>query len=474
MLRRLLAAMLLVAAPAQAMAATDAVEPSALAAPVAPAPPPARPPASSNPCGAATTCQIRLTPPQLLASVERLVQAGKYPEARALLAALRLAPGFALQTRFLTGYMAAQEGDLAAAARAYKEILADDPNQTRVRLELGRTMIAMGQSAAADRQLRLAQQSRELDPDLARLVRGARDVIRSARAFRADVTLGIAPDTNINNATSARTVNVNLGDYSLPLELDAGARRRSGTGQTAIASAAARLPIGGDLFFLGNLDGSGLNYSGSRFDDYLVQAAAGAEAQVSNEASLSLQAIGAQRWYGGRVASRQLGLRGGAQRTLDAGRRLGVQVDIRHTDTEFDRAFDGWQGGVYLSYETSFRRTFVAAAQAFVRRDWLNAGAYSNTEVGVGANVAGELPRGFNIGFGGSVSRAHFDDAIPLFSISPRRDWRVTSQVSLGNRKLRVLGFSPQVSWAATGILSSLDLYRTRRSRFSFQLARYF
>jgi tetratricopeptide (TPR) repeat protein len=466
MLRRLLATMLLFASPAPALAAApDAAEPSTVA---APAPTSAAAQCDANPC------QIRLTAPQLLASAERLVEAGKYPEARALLAALRLAPGFALQTRFLTGYMAAQEGDLAAAARAYKDILADDPNQTRVRLELGRTMIALGQSAAADRQLRLAQQSRELDPDLARLVRGARDVIRSTRAFRTDVTLGIAPDTNINNATSARTVNVNLGDYTLPLELDAGARRRSGTGQTAVASAAARLPIGGDLFFLGNLDGSGLNYSGSRFDDYLVQAAAGAEAQVSNEASVSLQAIGAQRWYGGRVASRQLGVRGGAQRTLDAGRRLGVQVDIRRTDTEFDRAFDGWQGGVYLSYETSFRRTFVAAAQGFVRRDWLNAGAYSNTEVGVGANVAGELPRGFNIGFGGSVSRAWFDDAIPIFSPSPRRDWRVTSQVSLGNRKLRVLGFSPQVSWAATGILSSLDLYRTKRSRFSFQLARYF
>jgi hypothetical protein len=466
MFRRLLAVALLFAASLPGMAAaadTDAPVTSSL---------PAQP--LTQTCPAAGPCQVRLTAPQLLASAERLVHAGKYPEARALIAALRLAPGFTMQTRFLTGYMAAQEGDLATAAREYKAILADDPNQTRVRLELGRTMIALGQSAAADRQLRLAQQSRELDPDLARLVRGARDVIRSARAFRADVSLALAPDTNINNATDARTVDVHLGDYSLPLELDAGARRRSGTGQNATASAAARLPVGGDLFFLGNLDLSGLNYSGTRFDDYLVQAAAGGEAQLSNSASVSAQAIGAQRWYGGRVASRQIGVRGGGQLSLDATRRLGLQVDVRRTDTEFDRAFDGWQGGVYLSYETSFRRTFVAAAQAFLRRDWLNAKAYSNTEVGVGANVAGELPRGFNVGFGGSVSRARFDAAIPIFSLQPRRDWRVTSQVTLGNRKLRVLGFSPQVSWAATGILSSLDLYRTRRSRFSIGLARYF
>ncbi|MBW6522631.1 DUF560 domain-containing protein [Sphingomonas sp. RHCKR47] len=462
---RLLAALLLLVAPFPALAGTVETEPSTAA--VAQAPAPAG-------CTRTARCEVRLTAPQLLASAERLVQAGRYPEARALLTALRLAPGFTMQTRFLTGFMAAQEGDLATAAREYKAILADDPNQTRVRLELGRTMIAMGQSAAADRQLRLAQQSRELDPDLARLVRGARDVIRSARAFRADVSLALAPDTNINNATDARTVDVHLGDYSLPLELDAGARRRSGTGQTATASAAARLPVGGDLFFLGNLDVSALNYAGTRFDDDLVQAAAGGEAQLSNDASVSAQMIGAQRWYGGRVASRQIGVRGGGQWSLDATRRFGLQVDVRRTDTTFDRAFDGWQGGLYLSYETSFRRTFVAAGQAFVRRDWLNAKAYSNTEFGIGASVAGELPRGFNVGFGGSVSRARFDAAIPIFSLQPRRDWRVTSQVTIGNRKLRVLGFSPQLSWAATGILSSLDLYRTKRSRFSIGLARYF
>ena len=415
-----------------------------------------------------------MTAAQLLATTERLVRDGQYDAAAPLLTALRMAPGFTLQTRFLTGYVAAQRGDYATAAREFKAILADDPSQTRVRLELGRAMIALGQTGAADRQLRLAQQSRELDPDLARLVRGARDVIRSARRFSADLSLGIAPDSNINNATSARVVDVRLGGFVLPLALDPGVRARSGIGATATGALSTRLPIGKDTFFLANVDAGMLQYAGTQYDDYNVQVAAGGEVQVSDTTSLSVQPVAAQRWYGGRVASRQVGIRGGMQRTLDQGRRIGVQVDVRRTDTDFDAAFDGTQSGLYASYETGLKRTFVAAAQAFVRRDSLHAAAYSNVEVGAAANVAGELPHGFNLAFGGSASRAWFDAAIPIFSDQPRRDWRVTSQVSLGYRKLRVWGFSPRVSWQATGILSSLDIYRTTRSRFSFSLARYF
>lgn len=464
--------LMLLAASLWSAAATATPEPAATA-PTAAVTTPAPTPVSAESCRQAP-CVIHLTPAQLLAAAERLVQANRFDEARALLRALALAPGFALQTRFLTGFMAQQQGDLAGAARAYKAILADDPSQTRVRLELGRTMIAMGQSAAADRQLRLAQQSRELDPDLARLVRGARDVIRSGRAFRADLSLGIAPDSNINNATSARTVDVNLAGYRLPVTLNPDARAKSGTGVTAIGSLGTRLPIGGDLFFIGNADANILNYDGTRFDDYLLQVAAGLDMQLSDATSVSLQPIAAQRWYGGRVASRQIGARGGVQIALDATRRLGVQVDLRRTDTSFDRAFEGFQGGLYTSYETGLGRSFVASAQAFVRRDALNAAAYSNVELGLGGNVAGELPHGINIGFGGTASHAWFDAAMPIFSEKPRDDWRITSQVSLGYRKVRVFGFSPQITWQATAIRSSLDIYRTTRSRFSFSLARYF
>lgn len=464
---------LLAGATPSALAADPILAAPALAT-VLPTPVPAAPSAAARtPCEG--SCEMKITPAQLLASAERLVREQHFTEASALLKALELAPGYTLQTRFLNGYIAAAQGDHAGAAHFYKQILADDPSQTRVRLELSKAMLALGQTGAADRQLRLAQQSRDLDPVLDRLVRGARSVIRSKRAFSADVRFGFAPDSNINNATTSRIVDVQLGDFSLPLTLDEGARARSGVGQTGSAFLSARVPVSSNgTFAIANGDLIATNYDGKRFDDFLGTLALGAEKQLSDAVSMSLQGLVSQRWYGGRAVSRQVGARGGAQVALGGTRQAGVQLDLRRTTTSYDRSFDGWQGGLYASYETAVTRRFFGSAQAYVRRDWLREKAFSSTEVGVAANVGGELPFGVNVGFGGSLGRAVFDAPQRFFSDEERKDWRLTSRVTLGYRKIRVFGFSPQVSWQASVIDSSLPFYKTSRNRFAFDLARFF
>jgi hypothetical protein len=47
-------------------------------------------------------------------------------------------------------------------------------------------------------------------------------------------------------------------------------------------------------------------------------------------------------------------------------------------------------------------------------------------------------------------------------------------RTTLGNRKIRLFGFSPQVNWTYNDIDSSLKLYGIERSRFEVTLARYF
>ena len=48
------------------------------------------------------------------------------------------------------------------------------------------------------------------------------------------------------------------------------------------------------------------------------------------------------------------------------------------------------------------------------------------------------------------------------------------ARATLGNRKVRVLGLSPQLVWSFTRVNSSLRFYDTSRSRFEFTVARYF
>lgn len=419
-------------------------------------------------------CSVRLTPGQLLASAERLVAASRFDEARTLLAALEQAPGYRLQTRFLTGFIAARKGDHAAAAKQYEAILADDPSQTRVRLELGREMLALGKMQSADRQFRYAAQADDLPDEIARSIRSVRDIIRASKSWRVQINAGFAPDSNINGATSAETVTVHLGDLALPLALDERARARSGTGQTASLSTGSRLPFSSKVALLTDFDASGVNYAGGDYDDYQGQIAIGGEYALNQSSRLSLQALGAQRWFGGSLVSRQAGMRLGFQTAVSERTRTGIQLDTRRTSAFFDRNFDGWQAGVYATYERGIGKAMYVAGGPFLRRDWLRAAAYSSTELGGTAAFGGEFPLGVTLGASGSVSRAVFDAPAGIFSRAPRDDWRFATRLSLGNRKLRLFGLSPQVSWTTATVNSSVDFYRTARSRMAFEVARFF
>lgn len=463
----------MIRAPAALALAAALLAPAAAGAQTGPvAAPPGLPPVLLDQC-VAETCKARLTAPQLLNEAQALVMAQRYDEARPMIDALATLPQYRFETRFLSGMVFAAKGHHAAAAEQYKAILADDPSQTRVRLELARAMLAMGQTTSADKQFRIAAEDDDLPEDVARTIRAVRDVIRASRAWRLSVDFGIVPDSNINNATASDTINILWGGNTLPVTLDDKAKARSGVGQTASLSGGVRLPVAEHVSALIDFDGSGTNYQGTLYDDYMGQAAAGAELRIGR-ASFSMQAVGAQRWFAGKLASRQGGVKAGFQARLSNVDQLGVQLDFRRTDAMFDPAYDGWQGGAYLTYERAVARALYVSGGGFARRDWLAADAYSNKEVGVIAGFGGELRRGITFGLSGSVSRAVFDSNIPVFSIDPRADWRYTARATLGTRSIRVLGFSPQISASYSRIDSNIPYFANDRVRFRFAVARYF
>lgn len=419
-------------------------------------------------------CTITLSPDQLLDQAATLVAEQRFAEAQPLVAALSQLPAYATQTRFLTGYMALQSGDLDSAVAAFRAVLNDDPSQTRVRLELARAYMMQGKTARADHHFKLAQADQTLPPDIARVVRSARNIIRSKRAWTFNVDIGIAPDTNINNATDANGVTLHFGDTALDFTLDEAAKARSGTGVTGLIQAGLRLPVAKRTTLLLDLDLNGTDYGASDFDDYSVQLAAGPELRLSDKLSVSAQALGAQRWYGGRSVSRQVGSRIAMQATLSDVSRVGVQIDARRTDAQFDDGYDGWQVGAYASYERVVSRSAVASVSLFVRRDWLDADSYSNTEIGGALGIGAELPWGFNAGANIGASRAVYDAAIPIFSAEPRADWRLNGRLTLGNRKVQLLGFSPSITLSANETISRINYYSNDRARIRFGIARYF
>ncbi len=420
------------------------------------------------------TCKARLTSDELLGEIQKLVAAKRFDEARPLIAALSAVPSLRFETQFLTGYVAEQTGDYKQAEAVFRAILVEDPKQTRVRLELARTLLAMGKTQKADHQFRLAAQAPDLPIDITRTIRSVRNIIRSKRAWTLDVALGIAPDTNINNATGADSITVLFGTQPIPLSLNASAQAKSGVGITGSIDSGLRLPIAKNTSLLVDFDAAGTFYKSGTYNDLSAEIAAGPEFKLSDKFRVRAEAVVGQRNFGGSVISRQVGIKGGAEYNFSDSQRLGLQFDARHTTAFFDHGYDGWQLGGYATYERVVARSMIASASLYLRRDALADPAYANTEVGGVIGLGGELPKGFNFGISAGASHAAYDEPSYFFSIDPRKDWRYSAKLTLGNRAIKVWGFSPTISISYARNDSSITYYTTQRTRIRFALARYF
>ncbi|MEW4468364.1 surface lipoprotein assembly modifier [Parasphingorhabdus sp. JC815] len=432
-------------------------------------------------CDDTGTCHFQITPAQLLAQAEAYVHAKQYDRALPLIDALSQVPAMRMQQQFLSGYIAVETGDLKGAISNFRTILDDNPGQTRVRLELARTYLMSGKEASADYHFRLAQNDDNLPDEIARTIRNTRSILRDQRVWRFSFDFGFAPDTNINGATNAETVDVNfgaifplLGDAQGQLELDENARQKSGIGQIAGFSGGVRLKASNKLAFLFDADSKLINYQGQAADDIVAQIAAGPEVRIARYASVSLQAVGLQRWYGGSLATREYGARIGFQAALSQGQRIGIELDGRRTDSKLNDSFSGWQLGANATYEHLIGKSLIASASLFTRRDLLNSDGYSSINYGVNLGIGGELPLGLNAGVSGSISRSTFDEALLLYSTAKRKDWRSFARAYIGSRQIKLLGFSPSVDYNYSRVDSNYGLYKMDRHRVNFKLAKFF
>jgi len=417
-------------------------------------------------------CSMRMTAPQLLAETEKLVLARRFDEARPMLAALTHAPELAMERHFLEGYVAAETGDLAVAAREFRAVLRDRPDMTRARLELARVLMLQGKDSAADHHYRLAEEAGDLPPEIERTIREHRGAIRNRKNWYFNFDFGLVPDSNINSGTRDDAIDTIYGANTL--HLGRSALRKSGIGQTVGVQGGVRLRLDNGLAMVIDGDGQVINHSGKDADDISALLAAGPELTMKNGARIAIQAVGVGRWYGGKAAQKGGGVRLSYQRDLSAGQRIGLRLDARRTESDFAKAYGGWQFAGTGSYERIVNRTMVASVAGFFRREDLLSRSYSSTEVGANAGIGGELPHGLNGGLSAGLSRAVFDAAIPGLFPEPRKDWRINGRAYLGLRSVRVLGFSPSVTYNFTRNASNIGLYDTTRHRFQFELARYF
>ena len=411
-------------------------------------------------------CVTGISPVALFAIAASYEAAGRLDEAESLLRALTADPEIEYRTeaRFRLGKLRERRGDRTGAIAAYRALLDEKPNATRVRLDLARLLAFEGDESGARRELRMAGTG-TLPEEVARAVDQFATALRSRKPFGATAEVAIAPDSNINASTSQRTIETIVND--LPLSRDA--RATSGVGLALSGQAYARVKLVGQSV-LTRLSARADLYDAGKFNDISVSLASGPELRIGRMQLRPAVLVG-RRWFGSERYSTSVG--GTVNLSRPVGRKAQIEADLTALRSSFRLyAQDGmaYDGSVAIDRAFSPRLSIRLGAR-ISRQDARDPG-YATTARTLDALVARRWGR--QTVFAQLSYTAVSADARLFLFPERRRDRRWDATIGFVARGLQICGLSPLVRIMRSQSTSTVGLYEFRRTRVEFALSRDF
>ena len=244
-------------------------------------------------CEEATTV-AGLSAAQLFDLAEQLEGDNRAEDAERIYRALAGDPSLEIrnEARFRHAQLLTKRASFADAAALYREILSEQPEAPRVRIELAGVLAQMGLLSDARRELHAAQDG-GVPPNVARAIDQFAAALRSARPYGGSVELALAPSNNINRATGATTLDTVLA----PFQLSDDARATSGTGLRIGGQAYLRKAIAEHVRLTFRAAAQGDFYEQSNFNDVIGSAQFGLERAFTNTEVRAFLGR-SYRWYG--------------------------------------------------------------------------------------------------------------------------------------------------------------------------------
>ena len=268
------------------------------------------------------------------------------------------------------------------------------------------------------------------------------------------VFAGIAPTTNVNQATRANSASI--GGDTLPLT--SLQQKRAATGVFGGVVGGYRQPVSQsiDLMFAGSATGRG--YRDSTFNDDLITGELGPRFKFE-WGNIGLYGTVARRWvsndpyaiqYGGRIAA-----------NVKLGERDLLSSNFACVRKDFDTAtnFNGANCGAQLSLDhiidpKTFLR-FLGGMEVEKTEAWNFSYASGNLGIGVSHEFAGGMTL-----YGQVLASRRAYDAPLSDGMDPRRDTRIDATLAITNKEWDVLGLSPMLQYTYTYNLSNIDTYK--------------
>jgi hypothetical protein len=305
-----------------------------------------------------------------------------------------------------------------------------------------------------------------LPEDVQRLVNRFGDVLRRSRPYGLNVELGIAPDSNINQATDSSTIEIG----GFPLALDDSGQATSGVGLTGSLDAFASLPLGGGGVLVNRVAAAGNFYRKDRFNDLFVSASSGPEFGIGRAVArlagtYSWRRVGDSRYSQGFGASLQV------RAPIGKARQLGATLAV--SDQHYRIAEQsGLQYFAAASFEEALSQRLYSRMDASVTRQEAEADAYATTSYGASASLSRDTGP-MTVFARAGYTRTDADGPFALFGAA-RADDRFDLSLGASWKRWSIAGLVPTVRVQQTFNASPLDLYRFKRTRVEFALSERF
>lgn len=415
-------------------------------------------PAMAQAGNGASAEAVSMTPAQLFAFADKARDGGDYQVAEAAYRALAENRNVELRTeaRFRLALMLSDRMEKPReAAVLLRQILDEQPEAARVRLELARILAAMGEYGRAGQELRAAQAA-GLPPEVDRLVRFYAGALRTRKPFGGSLAVAIAPDSNINRATTSDTLGTVIGDFDLSDD----AQAKSGVGLDMKAQGYLRQPLSATTTMLVQASGAGRLYREREFDDYSLALQAGPEIQ-SGADRIALSGLVSWRWYGRTPYSFGYGATANIQHPVGKRGRATVDASVLRTDDKLSDPRDAIRYGLAAGADRAFSAKSGGGIRLLATRSVARDPGYSTASGGFDAYAFrewGSTTFVLKVGY----DHLEADERLILYP-SRRVDDRFSANLAGTFRSLRVASFAPLARIGVERNKSSVEIYDYKR-----------
>lgn len=368
----------------------------------------------------------------------------------------------------LRAELLARSGRSSEAIALLEGHLAQDGTDALARYQVGEIHFNARRDASAILAYRLALAG-HLDPERRRLVVDRLAALEARRDVRFSLSFGVAPDSNLNSATSASTIDI----FGLPFTLSDEARRRSGVA-ASISSAVerrGRISDGFSMLVGGSL--TLLDAPGRAFDQRQVGVFAGPEIMLAPYTRASMAVTYRNIALGGEGLETWAGVRVDGEGYANPQTLWSASAHLDQISNQRAGEWDGWTYGGQVN-RTRFLgpSAFWRASAAWDVHDLAGSEAgFQMQQLAVGRLVS--LPFSSLAYIEPYARRRDFEHRSSAFGVR-REDHEIGVNVRISKRDWAFRGSFPYVQGVSSRSWSNVALGEYSRHRLEFGLTRDF